>query len=101
MHAADTRALLAYNRWANDRMLDDAVERSYRDLSIRRLGGLSTTSVQRELREIRVDLARLQDLTDQESWKDFFDTYWRLIYSVAIKSGLSDAEAQDGFCGPK
>src|SRR5438552_1539947 len=46
---------------AYDRMLDDAVERSYRDLSIRRLGGLSTTSVQRELREIRVDLARLQD----------------------------------------
>ena len=40
-------------------------------------------------------LSRLQNWDDQESWKDFFDTYWRLIYAVAIKSGLTDAEAQD------
>ena len=38
-------------------------------------------------------LSRLQDRDDQDSWKDFFDTYWRLIYSFAIKSGLTDAEA--------
>ena len=40
-------------------------------------------------------LSRLEDRGDQDSWKDFFDTYWRLIYSVAIKSGLTAAEAQD------
>lgn len=40
-------------------------------------------------------LSRLQDWGDQESWKDFFDTYWRLIYRVALKSGLTEAEAQD------
>ena len=40
-------------------------------------------------------LSRLEDRGDQDSWKDFFDTYWRLIYSVAIKSGLTEAEAQD------
>jgi RNA polymerase sigma-70 factor (ECF subfamily) len=40
-------------------------------------------------------LSRLKDWNDQESWKVFFDTYWRLIYSAAIKAGLSDAEAQD------
>jgi RNA polymerase sigma-70 factor (ECF subfamily) len=40
-------------------------------------------------------LSRLQDWDDQESWKDFFDTYWRLIYSIALKAGLTDAEAQD------
>jgi len=40
-------------------------------------------------------LSRLQNWDDQESWKDFFDTYWRLIYSVAIKSGLTESEAQD------
>src|SRR6185436_12392495 len=40
-------------------------------------------------------LSRLQNWDDQESWKDFFDTYWRLIYSVAINSGLNEAEAQD------
>lgn len=40
-------------------------------------------------------LSRLKDWNDQESWKVFFDTYWKLIYSAAIKAGLTDAEAQD------
>src|SRR6185295_19341664 len=40
-------------------------------------------------------LSRLKDWGDQESWKEFFDTYWKLIYSAALKSGLTDAEAQD------
>lgn len=40
-------------------------------------------------------LNRLKDWGDQASWSDFFDTYWKLIYGVASKAGLSDAEAQD------
>lgn len=40
-------------------------------------------------------LARLKDWHDNASWRDFFDTYWKLIYGVARKAGLSDAEAQD------
>jgi RNA polymerase sigma-70 factor (ECF subfamily) len=40
-------------------------------------------------------LARLKNWEDQQSWREFFDTYWRLIYSVAIKAGLTDDEAQD------
>jgi RNA polymerase sigma-70 factor (ECF subfamily) len=40
-------------------------------------------------------LSRLQNWDDHDSWKDFFDTYWRLIYAVALKSGLTEAEAQD------
>lgn len=40
-------------------------------------------------------LSRLKDWDDEESWKDFFNTYWKLIYGVALKSGLSDPEAQD------
>src|ERR1700734_3990453 len=40
-------------------------------------------------------LSRLKDWDDQESWRSFFDAYWRLIYNAAIKSGLNDAEAQD------
>lgn len=40
-------------------------------------------------------LSRLRDWDDAESWKDFFDTYWKLIYSAARRSGLTDAEAQD------
>jgi len=40
-------------------------------------------------------LSRIRDWDDQESWRRFFDTYWRLIYNTAVKAGLSDAEAQD------
>jgi len=40
-------------------------------------------------------LGRLKDWDDHGSWQDFFDTYWRLIYSVASKAGLSDPEARD------
>ena len=40
-------------------------------------------------------LTRLKDWNDQEGWRDFFDTYWKLIYSFAMKKGLSDSEAQD------
>jgi RNA polymerase sigma-70 factor (ECF subfamily) len=40
-------------------------------------------------------LNRLKDWGDQTSWQEFFDTYWQLIYNVAAKAGLSDAEAQE------
>jgi RNA polymerase sigma-70 factor (ECF subfamily) len=40
-------------------------------------------------------LERLRDLGDQDSWQEFFDTYWKLIYCAAIKAGLSDAEAEE------
>ena len=40
-------------------------------------------------------LQRLKNWEDKASWKDFFDTYWKLIYGVARKAGLNDAEAQD------
>ena len=40
-------------------------------------------------------LHRLKDWQDQSSWQEFFDTYWRIIYGVARKAGLTDAESQD------
>ena len=40
-------------------------------------------------------LSRLRDWQDQEGWREFFETYWRLIYNVARKSGLGDSQAQD------
>jgi RNA polymerase sigma factor (sigma-70 family) len=40
-------------------------------------------------------LTRLKDWEDQEGWRRFFDTYWKLIYGTAMKSGLSHAEAED------
>ena len=40
-------------------------------------------------------VARLKDLDDQQSWREFYEIYWRLIHSVAVKAGLSNAEAHD------
>ncbi len=40
-------------------------------------------------------LDRLRNWEDQASWRDFFNTYWKFIYGVAIKSGLSDSEAEE------
>lgn len=40
-------------------------------------------------------LTRLHNWDDNEGWKEFFDTYWKLIYNTAIKAGLRDAEAQE------
>ena len=40
-------------------------------------------------------LRRMKQWDDQESWRDFFNTYWKLIYGAAVKAGLNDAEAQD------
>lgn len=44
---------------AYDRILDEAVERSYRDVSTRRLR--NRAAIMRQLAEIRIDLARLSD----------------------------------------
>lgn len=40
-------------------------------------------------------LTRLKNWDDQEGWREFFDTYWKLIYGAALQAGLTDAEAQD------
>src|SRR5438046_5187123 len=38
---------------------------------------------------------RLDNWDDRKRWQEFFDTYWKLIYSAARKSGLTDVEAQE------
>jgi len=40
-------------------------------------------------------ITRLRQADDHAGWQRFFDTYWRLLYGVARKAGLTDAEAQD------
>jgi len=40
-------------------------------------------------------LGRLRNWEDAESWEEFTRIYWRLIYNVARKAGLGDAEARD------
>jgi RNA polymerase sigma factor (sigma-70 family) len=40
-------------------------------------------------------IARLNDWGDQKKWQEFFETYWQLIYSVAMRAGMRDDEAQE------
>ncbi len=40
-------------------------------------------------------LSRLKNWDNQDSWRDFFNTYWRLIYSFAQRSGLNEVESQE------
>ncbi len=40
-------------------------------------------------------LARLKNLEDHDSWQDFFDTYWKLIYGICVNRGLTPTEAED------
>ncbi len=40
-------------------------------------------------------LERLKNWDNQTSWQEFFDTYWRLLYTVALQAGLTDSEAQE------
>lgn len=75
---------------AYDRLLDEAVERSYRDISARRRFGALDTSKQRELREIRIDLSRLSDEL-QNITKFFGDWHLARIYqTLASRFHLPD-----------
>ncbi len=38
---------------------------------------------------------RLHDWEDRKHWQEFFDTYGKLIFSAALKSGLTEIEAQE------
>jgi hypothetical protein len=73
---------------AYDRLLDDALERSYRDLSAQRIR--SQRDVMRELRELRIDLARFSDEL-QNITKFFGDWHVARIYeAIAARFHLSD-----------
>ena len=48
-----------------------------------------------DLKTRRSLLSRLRDLDDHESWRAFFDRYWRMLYKVARRAGLSEADAED------
>lgn len=51
---------------------------------------------QRTFAQTRMSLIeRLADWKDQRTWDEFYQTYWRLIHSVSMKSGLGSDEAYD------
>lgn len=46
--------------------------------------------------ETRMSLIeRLANWEEQDRWTEFYDTYWRLIFNVARKAGLTEHEAQE------
>lgn len=73
---------------AYDRILDDALERSYRDLGERPLR--TRSDIMRELREIRIDMARFNDELSNSS-KFFGDYHLARIYDrIASRFHLAD-----------
>jgi hypothetical protein len=73
---------------AYDRILDDSLDRAYRDLGARPIRG--RTSVMRELREIRIDLARFSDELSNIT-KFFGDWHLARIYeNISARFHLAD-----------
>jgi hypothetical protein len=73
---------------AYDRILDDSLERAYRDLSAHPVRGRAT--MLRELRELRIDLARLSDELSNIS-KFFGDWHLARVYQdLAARFHLAD-----------
>jgi hypothetical protein len=73
---------------AYDRILDDSLDRSYRDLSARPTRGRA--AVLRELREIRIDLARFSDELSNIT-KFFGDWHLARIYeNISARFHLGD-----------
>ena len=73
---------------AYDRILDDSLERAYRDLSARPMRGRA--SMLRELRELRIDLARFSDELSNIT-KFFGDWHLARIYeNLSARFHLSD-----------
>ena len=73
---------------AYDRILEDSLDRAYRDLNLRSLRG--RRSIMRELREIRIDMARLSDELSNIS-KFFGDWHLARIYeNVSARFHLGD-----------
>ncbi|HEX2971193.1 MAG TPA: hypothetical protein VHP11_02600, partial [Tepidisphaeraceae bacterium] len=73
---------------AYDRLLDETVERSYRDVSARRMK--NRAQIMRQLSEIRIDLARLSDELSNTT-KFFGDWHLARIYqALSSRFHLSD-----------
>lgn len=66
-------------------MADDEQEGSERDEILAAAYGKTRKSL----------IARLENWEDQKTWDEFYQTYWRLIYAVAVKAGLRSDEAFD------
>jgi len=56
---------------------------------------LRQIDLQNDLATRKSLISRLRQFDDKDTWSSFFTVYWRLIYSIARDSGLSNAECED------
>ncbi len=83
-----TKRSTSWNLEAYDRILDDSLDRAYRDLTYRHFRG--RRSIMRELREIRIDMARLSDELSNIT-KFFGDWHLARIYeNISARFHLGD-----------
>ena len=88
LHVMELANLQLAELEAYDRLLDDSLDRAYRDLSARPTRGRAL--VLRELREIRIDLARFSDELSNIT-KFFGDWHLARIYeAISARFHLSD-----------
>jgi len=40
-------------------------------------------------------LVRLKDMDDQQAWQEFFDVYWTLLFNIARRAGMNEADAEE------
>lgn len=40
-------------------------------------------------------ISRVREWSDDESWQEFFELYWKVIYSLAVGAGLNECEAEE------
>ncbi len=55
----------------------------------------SSNDQQRYAETRRSLIEKLANWEDQKTWDEFYQTYWRLIFSVSVKAGLGHDEAMD------
>jgi RNA polymerase sigma-70 factor (ECF subfamily) len=68
------------------------------DVSINATGAAPRPQWHRALEATRQSLlTRLKSVDDQAGWQRFFDTYAGVIHSLAMRSGLNAAEADDAL----
>lgn len=58
-------------------------------------GDIYGPSVQYDVETRASLLRRVRDWSDDESWQEFFELYWRIIYALAGKAGLREFEAEE------
>lgn len=58
-------------------------------------GDIYGPSVQFDVETRASLLHRVRDWSDDESWQEFFELYWRIIYALAVKAGLRESEAEE------